>query len=151
MGNIVINNVTFRVKKVLGDGNCFFRCMQDSDANKLNLHHESIRHLAVQEVGNNKAVYAQQLTNIQRRMEPIDDRCTRMLNSGQFVDSIEVSATSKTLNCDIIVYDVQQDALKPVIWGNDRNQNTVQVYLMLSNSSSDSKCRFDLLEPISET
>ena len=151
MGNIVINNVTFRVKKVLGDGNCFFRCMQDSDANKLNLHHESIRHLAVQEVGNNKAVYAQQLTNIQRRMEPIDDRCTRMLNSGQFVDSIEVSATSKTLNCDIIVYDVQQDALKPVIRGNDRNENTVQVYLMLSNSSSDSKCHFDLLEPISET
>ena len=84
-------------------------------------------------------------------MEPIDNRCTRMLNSGQFVDSIEVSATSKTLNCDIIVYDVQQDALKPVIRGNDRNENTVQVYLMLSNSSSDSKCHFDLLEPISET
>ena len=71
MGNIVINNVTFRVKKVLGDGNCFFRCMQDSVAIKLNLHHKNIRHLAVEEVGNNKAVYAQQLTSIQRQMESI--------------------------------------------------------------------------------
>ena len=123
--------------------------ISDRIANKLNLHHETIRRLAVKEVVNNKAVYAQQLTSIQRRMESIDDRCKRMHNCGQYVDSIEVSATS-ILNCDIIVYEEQQNALKPIIWGEDRNQNTVQVYLRLSNSLSDSKCHYDLLEPTSE-
>ena len=73
MGNIVINNVSFMAKCVKGDGNCFFRCLQKSVTNKQGLNHETLRHLACKEVANNSAVYARQLTSIQRQMESVED------------------------------------------------------------------------------
>ena len=142
----IIHGVELCEKIIKGDGNCLYRSVAASEANKDNYTHQELRDMTSKEIADNSEVYEQKRTDEERKKESIGDFSKRVGKDKEIAGHLEIGALARVLGCSFYVDDVEEKVLHPLQLPQDEDQQAIAVYLRLRHSGSNTLCHYNLLD-----
>ena len=127
-----LNKLGLEIKKMLGDGNCLFRCFSDQLIDDQN-EHTLYRNLAVEYIKTYPEIFEEFMSDNNKSLH-VNSYVNKMSKSGVFGDHIEIQTLSFSLGLRIIVYELQQKPL--IIEGNNMSIENTQVIRLAYNRTN---------------